>query len=211
MKIDNTFTIGAAPDLIWESLLDVENIVPCVPGAELIETVDDRTWRGSIRVRFGPVSLTFDGEVAMVERDDVAHRVVLAARGKERKGKGAASADVSSWMEASDDGLTTVRLVTEVALTGAVAQLSRGLLPEVSRKLTEQFAECLRATIAAGQVARAESASSPVGDTVSSGTRARLTASAGKPLGGIRVGLLALWSLLKRAAARPFRRDSSQS
>jgi uncharacterized protein len=210
MRIDNDFTIKAAPDRIWSSLLDVEDIVPCVPGAELIETVDDRSWRGSILVRFGPVALTFDGEVAMIERDDAAHRVVLSARGKERKGKGAASADVTSWIEASADG-STVRVATEVALTGAVAQLSRGLLPEVSRKLTEQFAECLQKTIAAGQEARGQPESSPEGDEVLPETPPRPTPSPAKPVAGIRVGLLALWSLLKRVASRAFNRDSSQT
>jgi len=182
MKIENAFSIAAPPDRIWDSLLDVERIVPCVPGAELIEAVDDRTWRGTLQVRFGPVALAFEGVVTMEERDDRAHRVALFAQGKERKGKGAASANVTSWMEARDDGLTTVRLATDVTLTGAVAQLSRGLLPEVSKKLTQQFAESLRATIAADRDTPPE----PVAHA----------------LGGIRLVLLGIWAILKRATAR---------
>jgi uncharacterized protein len=117
--------------------LAVERIVLCVPGAELIETVDDRTWRGTVRVRFAPSSWRSrewpPWWSAMTA--PAAWRCSRKARqGKERKGSG--ERERTSWMEERVDGLTTVRLATDVTLTGAVAQLSRGLLPEVSKKLT---------------------------------------------------------------------------
>jgi carbon monoxide dehydrogenase subunit G len=190
MQIENEFTVPAPVDRVWDQLLDVERVAPCMPGAELTEVVDDRTWRGVVNVKLGPVSLSFAGSVVMQERDDASHRVVLLAKGLERRGKGAANATVTSWLEPAD-GLTTVRMQADVQLTGAVAQLSRGLLPEVSRKLTQQFAECLRTGMSssAGPVARAEARP--------------------KAIGGVRLGLsairTAITSLLRRllGARRP--------
>src|SRR5919198_809673 len=147
MQIENEFAIAAPVDRLWDHLLDVERIAPCLPGAELTEVVDDRTWKGTLNMKFGPVAMSFAGTVTMQERDDVARRVVLAARGMEAKGKGAANATVTSWLEPGTDGTTTVRMRADITLTGAAAQLSRGLLPEVSRKLTQQFADCLEASM----------------------------------------------------------------
>jgi carbon monoxide dehydrogenase subunit G len=129
--------VVAPVDLLWSYLLDVEKIAPCMPGAELTEVVDDRNWKGKLNAKFGPVSLSFAGTVVMQERDDAAHRVSLAAKGMEQKGKGAANAKVTSWLEpGSSDDTTTVKMQADITLTGAAAQLSRGLLPEISKKLT---------------------------------------------------------------------------
>ena len=156
MLIENTFTVTAPPDDLWNYLLDVEKIAPCMPGAELTETVDDTHWKGKLNMKFGPVSMSFAGEVKMAERDDEAKRVVLSAKGMEQKGKGAANATVTSWLEPGDTGAeTTVKMTADIALTGAAAQMSRGLLPEISKKLTQQFADCLQASMAAEQTAKA--------------------------------------------------------
>src|SRR5215210_7531173 len=98
----------------------------------------------------------------MQERDDAAHRVVLSAKGMEQKGRGAANATVTSWLEPADDGTSVVKMTADISLTGAAAQLSRGLLPEVSRKLTRQFADCLEETLEASSVAPVEAAVVPV-------------------------------------------------
>ena len=126
MLIENEFTVATPVDDLWAYLLDVERIAPCMPGAELTETVDDRHWKGKVNVKFGPVALSFAGTVEMTERDDEAHRAVLRAKGMEQKGKGAANATVTSWLEPAADGETTVKMTADIALTGAAAQLSRG-------------------------------------------------------------------------------------
>ena len=185
MLIENEFTVAAPIDLLWSYLLDVEKIAPCMPGAELTEVVDDRNWKGKLNAKFGPVSLSFAGTVVMEERDDTAHRVVLAAKGMEAKGKGAANAKVSSWLEPGPTGdTTTVKMQADITLTGPAAQLSRGLLPEISKKLTQQFADCLQASMGAegAEVAGAagEAAKAPV---------------VAKPVGGIRLGVAAMWSI----------------
>lgn len=205
MKIENEFTVAAPADRLWSYLLDVERIAPCLPGAELTETVDERTWKGKVNMKLGPVSMTFSGTVVIEDRDDAAHRVVLRAKGMESKGKGAANATVTSWLEPGA-GTTTVRMVADIQLTGAVAQLSRGLLPEVSRKLTHQFADCLQENmLGAEEPSPQASASGPGGPTESapSAPTARSAAPVrAKPIGGLSLGLSAIWA----AIANLFRR-----
>ena len=155
MLIQNEFTVAAPIDFLWSYLLDVEKIAPCMPGAELTEIVDDHNWKGKLNAKFGPVSMSFAGTVTIESRDDTAHRVVLSAKGMEQKGKGAANAKVTSWLEPGPtDGVTTVKMEADIALTGAAAQLSRGLLPEISKKLTQNFADCLQESMAAEQTTR---------------------------------------------------------
>lgn len=194
MRIEDEFEIEAPVDHLWGYLLDVERVAPCMPGAELTETVDERTWKGKVNMKLGPVSLSFAGTVAMEERDDQARRVVLHARGLEQKGKGAANAVVTSWLEPAGDSNTTVKMTADIQLTGAVAQLSRGLLPEVSRKLTRQFADCLHESMEAAEAATA-------GVTPA--------APRAKAIGGLRLGLSALWAALVRLFRRLFGRKSA--
>ncbi|HEX6844322.1 MAG TPA: SRPBCC family protein, partial [Actinomycetota bacterium] len=166
-------------------------------GAELTEVVDDTTWKGKVNMKFGPVALSFAGTVAMQERDDAAHRVSLKAQGMEQKGKGAATALVTSWLEAAEAGATTVKMQADITLTGAAAQLSRGLMPEVSKKLTQQFADCLEATIKAEQAA-AEAAPGEAPVPVEP------VPTPPKHVGGIGLGLSAVWSIVKNFFKRLF-------
>jgi carbon monoxide dehydrogenase subunit G len=188
MLVENEFTVADDPPSVWAHLLDVERIAPCMPGAEITEHVDDRTWKGRMHVKVGPMSLAFAGQVTMQERDDDAHRVVLAAKGMEQKGKGAASATVTSWLEPDGAG-TRVKMSADITLTGTVAQLSRGLVPEVSKKLTAQFADCLH-----------ESMSVRAGppDATVEATAATPPAAGARPVGAIRLALSAIWSLIAR-------------
>jgi len=198
MEIENEFDVPAPIDHVWTYLLDVERVAPCMPGAELTEVVDDHTWKGKVNMKLGPVSLAFAGTVTMQERDDQAKRIVLAAKGMEQKGKGAANASVTSWLE-QGDGVTNVKMRADIHLTGTVAQLSRGLLPEVSRKLTQQFADCLLQSMRAAEVQATESAD------VAAAVAAPVDVSARtKPIGGIRLGFAAIWASIKRFFRRLF-------
>jgi uncharacterized protein len=188
MEIENEFTVPAPIDHVWAYLLDVERVAPCMPGAELTEVVDDKTWKGKVNMKLGPVSLSFAGTVMLEERDDQAHRVKLAAKGMEQKGKGAANASVTSWLE-DGQGETHVKMQADIHLTGTVAQLSRGLLPEVSRKLTQQFADCLAQSMGAAEVVATESA-----DVADEARAAEATPVKAKPIGGFRLGVAAIWA-----------------
>jgi len=193
--IENAFTVAKPLDQVWDYLLDVHEVAPCMPGAELTETIDDRNWKGTLTMKFGPVSMSFVGSVTLEERDDAAHRVVLHAKGTEQKGKGAADAKVTSWLEAVDAG-TAVKMQADMTLTGAAAQLSRGLLPEVSKRLTQQFADCLEQSLGG-----AAGASEPVGATAP---------AVPKPVGGIRLGLAATWSVIVSFFRGLFGRSTSR-
>ena len=181
MKLENSFVVPGAPDDVWSFMLDVERVVPCMPGAEITETVDDRTWKGKVSVKLGPVSLAFVGTVVRDETDEEARRVVLKARGSEARGKGIASATVTSQLESTEDG-TKVGIVTDLTLSGAVAQYGRGLIADVSQRFTDQFADCL-----AGQLTAS-------GD----GAEASAAPAAAKPISGLRLGLWALFRAIGR-------------
>jgi hypothetical protein len=200
--IENGFEVPADVGRTWAYLLDVEKVAACAPGAEITETVDDSTWKGRINMRFGPVSLSFVGTVTMQEQDEQAHRVKLVAKGQETKGKGAATASVTSWLEPGD-GVTNVKMQADIALSGSVAQLSRGLLPDISAKLTREFAECLRTRITAEVTG--EAAVSPEAVPVASpGPGPRPEA-----IGGLRLGLWAVWRAIVRFFSRLFGRKGS--
>lgn len=162
-----------------------------MPGAELTEVVDARTWKGKVSVKFGPIALSFSGTVTVEDRDDQAHRVTMHARGMEQRGKGAANAVVTSWLEPAEDGATVVKMTADVTLTGAAAQLSRGLLPEISKQLTRQFADCLHAKIDAE--AQPETSAAP---------------ATSSPVGGIRLGLKAMWAVVTGWFKRLFGRGA---
>jgi carbon monoxide dehydrogenase subunit G len=195
LLIQNEFTVAAPIDFLWSYLLDVEKIAPCMPGAELTEIVDDHNWKGKLNAKFGPVSMSFAGTVTIESRDDTAHRVVLSAKGMEQKGKGAANAKVTSWLEPGPtDGVTTVKMEADITLTGAAAQLSRGLLPEISKKLTQNFADCLQESMAAEQTTREGDAAAAA--TAGAGAAAAPSPVVAKPVGGIGLGIAAIWSII---------------
>jgi uncharacterized protein len=195
--IENEFEVPADVERTWAYLLDVEKVAACAPGAELTETVDETTWKGRINMKFGPVSLSFAGTVAMQERDDQAHRVQLVAKGLETRGRGAATATVTSWLQPGA-GSTLVKMQADIALSGSVAQLSRGLLPDVSAKLTNEFAECLRTRITAeGPAEAAVSAEAVPAGSPAPGPRP-------EAIGGLRLGLWAVWRAIVRFFSRLF-------
>ncbi|HVF08072.1 MAG TPA: SRPBCC family protein [Actinomycetota bacterium] len=211
MLIENEFTVSTPIDELWAYLLDVERIAPCMPGAELTETVDDHTWKGKVNMKFGPVALAFAGTVEMTERDDEAHRAVLRAKGMEAKGKGAANAAVTSWLEPVGDGRTTVKMTADITLTGAAAQLSRGLMPEISKKLTQQFADCLESAINAEPRAAGPAGAAAPGTAATSPPASHPRApsppapsSGAKPVGGFELGVSAIWSIVKAFFRRLF-------
>ncbi|HEX4941951.1 MAG TPA: SRPBCC family protein [Actinomycetota bacterium] len=199
MLIEDRFTVRTPVDRLWAFIQDVERIAPCMPGAELTEVVDERTWKGKVHVKFGPVQMAFAGTVVMEERDDAAHRAKLSARGTEQRGKGVANAKVESWLEPAGDDGTTVHIRSDLTITGAAAQLSRGLLPEVSKLLTKQFADCLEAKLNE-QLDGAPTVTEAEAESISPATP--------RAVGGFGLGLRALWAAIARSVARLFGRRS---
>jgi uncharacterized protein len=143
MELDNVFSVPTAPARAWEVLLDVERIAPCMPGAT-VEEFDGEVVTGRIKVKVGPVSLTYRGTAKFIERDPEAQVVVLEASGKETRGAGTASATVRASLEPEASGDSTrVVIHTTMNVTGRPAQFGRGVIAEVGGKLVEKFADNL--------------------------------------------------------------------
>jgi uncharacterized protein len=147
VKLENSFVVTAPPEEAWALLMDVPRVIPCMPGAELVETVDDSNWKARMRVKLGPISLSFLTDVSRDEVDEAGRRVTLGAKAREERGRGAASATIESWLGEAD-GRTTVTTVTDLSLTGPAAQFGRGLVQDVAGQLLTSFAECLEQQLA---------------------------------------------------------------
>jgi len=150
MELNHSFTVPVPPDRAWEVLLDVERIAPCMPGAT-VEEFDGEVVTGRIKVKVGPVSLTYRGTAKFTERDPDARLVVVDASGKETRGAGTAAAAIRASLEPSGEG-TRVSMHTTMNVTGRPAQFGRGVIAEVGGKLVEKFAENLAQMISDGGV-----------------------------------------------------------
>lgn len=145
MEILNSFEVPASLEEAWIVLLDIPRIMPCVPGAELIEVLDNKAYKGKVTVRLGPVALSFVGTARFEDLDPVAKRARVIAKGTDSKGRGGADAVVQFHLEAAGTG-TKVSVQTNVNLSGSVAQYGRGtgIIQGVATQLTNQFANNLR-------------------------------------------------------------------
>ncbi|MEO0323517.1 MAG: SRPBCC family protein [Myxococcota bacterium] len=148
MEIKNTFEVAASPEAAWKFLLTPEEVVPCIPGASLVEVKEDGTWVAKAKIKLGPVTLSYKGKVKIVEQDDASYRVVLKGSGTETKGKGTVKADVTSQLTALPNGGTKAEITTDLTITGKAAQFGRGLIADVSTKFTNEFAETMEYKLA---------------------------------------------------------------
>ncbi|NGO08983.1 SRPBCC family protein [Streptomyces sp. HC44] len=141
MELHHEFTVPVPIQEAWPLLLDIERVAPCMPGAT-VEEYDGKTVTGSVKVKVGPITVTYRGTAVFEEQDETAHRMVLVAGGKETRGQGTARATVTGTL-AERDGGTAVSVRTDLTVTGRPAQFGRGVMAEVGDKLVGQFATCL--------------------------------------------------------------------
>ena len=168
MEMDHSFTVPVPPDRAWDVLLDVERIAPCMPGAT-VDEFDGEVVTGRIKVKVGPVSLTYRGTAKFTERDPDARVIVLEASGKETRGAGTASATVRATLEPEPGGEgTKATMHTTMNVTGRPAQFGRGVMVEVGGKLVEQFAQNLRQLITDDSAGGGGAAASEAGSTEAS-------------------------------------------
>jgi carbon monoxide dehydrogenase subunit G len=159
MELEHSFSVPVPVARAWDVLLDVERVAPCMPGATL-DSVDGDTISGRIKVKVGPIQMTYAGTAKFTERDDAAHVVVLEASGKETRGAGTAAASVRSELTADGDA-TRVTVHTTLNVTGKPAQFGRGVMTDVSGRLIGIFAGNLEAMLAASEPTPAAPASEP--------------------------------------------------
>jgi uncharacterized protein len=164
IELDNTFTVPVPPEQAWDVLLDVERIAPCMPGAS-VTSVDGDEIAGQVKVKLGPLSLSYKGTAKFTEKDPASRTIAIQASGKETRGAGTASATVHAGLKPGDSaGQTLVSIHTSLNVTGRPAQFGRSLLPEVSGKLIDQFATNLAALIESSNAPADAAAAAPASD-----------------------------------------------
>lgn len=148
MELEHEFTVPVPVDDAWDVLLDVERMAPCMPGAT-IDSVDGDTFTGRVKVKVGPVTVSYTGSASFREKDAEAHKVVVEAKGKETRGAGTAAATVTAQLY-EGEAETRVTVVTDLAITGRPAQFGRGVMDDVGKKLLGQFSDCVATQLQAG-------------------------------------------------------------
>jgi uncharacterized protein len=227
MKLEHSFQVAAPLERVWDALVDVERVAPCLPGAEITEAGEDGTYRGTFSVRLGPTTAAYRGELAMEEVDADAHRAVMRASGQDKRGQGSAKATIVSTMR-EEGGATTVDVETDFTITGRLARFGRGgMIQDVSNRLLRDFSDCLQRTIETAEATPEAAASEPGGgeglpgqeppETGTSGGAAPEAAAsrpaaasparpAAKPVGGLSLFFRALLDRIGRWLRRVFRR-----
>jgi uncharacterized protein len=162
MQIQNEFEVAAPPERVYAFLLDVNRVVACVPGAELSEVVDPDTFKGKVKIKVGPITVAYNGTARIADRDEASHKATLQADGRETTGPGSARASAVMTVEPAPSG-SKVRLETDFNVAGRVANFGRGVMEDVSRRLVNQMAACIKSNLEAAEepAASAEPAAEP--------------------------------------------------
>jgi carbon monoxide dehydrogenase subunit G len=169
MDLNHQFTVAVPVEDAWRILTDVERIAPCLPGAQLLE-IEGETYRGVVKVKVGPIQAQFKGQAIFIERNDIAHKVVLKGEGRDTTGRGNAAAVITAEMTAVDATSTSVTVNTDLSVTGKVAQFGRGAMADISDKLLAAFVVNLN-TLIAEQPATAVPASTEPAPAPTDGVR----------------------------------------
>ena len=178
VKIEKTFRVDEPVEKVWAFLSDPRKVGACVPGAEITEQVDERTYKGAIKVKVGPSVTDFKGEVQIVRRDDAAHEIEILGKGQDVRGKGSASMKMTGKLHMVDNG-TEVTSISELNVVGILAQMGARVIQEVSNIMFEQFLNNFRRQL-----------QSPAG--------AEATPAAVKPISGLGLAFSALKATVTR-------------
>lgn len=201
MQLENSFAVNASPDRVFAYLLDINKVVGCVPGAELVETVDASTFKGKVKVKVGPITVAYSGTARIAERDDAARSATLEAEGRETTGPGSARA--KAHMQVDADGATSiVKIITEYSVAGRVAQFGRGVMEDVSRRIVNDMANCIKANVEGQSQGPAPSAATVSGGAPASSDAPAATQDApvatAKPINAISLFFQVLWAGIRK-------------
>ena len=192
MKLEHSFEVEAPIERVWETMIDIERVAPCLPGAEVTEAGEGGVYEGTFTVKLGPTTASYAGKLELSDVDEAAHRVRMKARGRDKRGQGSANATIESAMTAGD-GATRVDVVTDFTLTGRLARFGRGgMIEDVSNRLLADFVSCLKARI----------------EPSPEGGDAPAPAAVSQPVRGGSLFLSVLWTRVKRFFARVFGREA---
>jgi uncharacterized protein len=152
VELNNEFRVAVPAAKTWEVLTDVQRVAPCIPGAQLL-SVDGDDFTGAVKVKVGPITVSYKGDASFQEKDTAAQRVVIKASGKETRGSGNAAALVTAQLKDEGSQGTLVSITTDLTISGKAAQFGRGVLADVSTNLIGQFARNLEADLLGGSAA----------------------------------------------------------
>jgi carbon monoxide dehydrogenase subunit G len=195
MQLENSFSVGAPPDRVFAYLLDVNKVVGCVPGAELSEVVDPTTFKGKVKVKVGPITVAYSGTARIADRNDAARSATLEAEGRETTGPGSARAKALMTVEADGAG-STVKIVTDYSVAGRVAQFGRGVMEDVSRRIVNDMAACIKANVEAGEPRSGGGDGTTVSTT--GGTNDAPAPVTAQPINAVPLFFQVLWSGIRR-------------
>lgn len=158
MEFSNSFAVDVPLDRVWLLMLDAQQVAPCVPGAQITESVDDLHHKGTVKVKLGAVQMTYRGELEM-QPDESSRTIMLKARGSESRGGGGASGTFTTTLSTTDSGSTQVDIHTRVDVTGRVAQFGRGIMQDVATRMIKEFASCLERKLIEAEVSEPDAGS----------------------------------------------------
>jgi carbon monoxide dehydrogenase subunit G len=200
VEIENQFEVAASPDRVYSFLLDVNRVVTCMPGAELSEVVDPTTFRGKVRIKVGPITVSYNGTARIAERDDAARSATLHAEGRETTGPGSARATARMSVADAGGGVSSVHLVTDYTVAGRIANFGRGVMEDVSRRLVGQMADCIKANLEAEAApAPAPAAATAAGSTAAPAAAPPAAPAAARPVNALSLFFSVLWTRIRRA------------
>lgn len=165
MELTHRFTVPTGVAETWAHFQDIASVAECFPGAT-VASVEGESFSGSVKVKLGPIALVYNGSGTFVEKDEAAHRFVVDAKGKDKRGNGTAGATVTLQMVPADGGATDVEVVTDLSITGKPAQFGRGVMQDVSDKLLGQFVACLEQRLSGPAEPAPEPEPEPTGGVV---------------------------------------------
>jgi carbon monoxide dehydrogenase subunit G len=191
MQLENSFGVGAPPERVFAYLLDINKVVGCVPGAELAEVVDPTTFKGRVKIKVGPITVAYNGTARISERSDADRTATLQAEGRETTGPGSARATARMSVEADGSG-SVVKIATEYSVQGRVAQFGRGVMEDVSRRIVNEMAACIKANVEAAEPVQ--------GSAANPGEPAPVMTA--KPINAITLFFQVLWAGIQKLFGR---------
>jgi carbon monoxide dehydrogenase subunit G len=199
MRLENEFTVSAPIAQTWATLLDIERVATCLPGASVEPGDADGTFRGSMKMKLGPVTVDYKGTATMLEVDEDAHVATMEAKAREAKGQGTAAATITNRLSADGDR-TRVTVITDLNVTGRQAQFGRGIMQDVAEKMLGEFAKRLEQEILAGPAASASTTAVATPATAAPAATRPAPAPAAAPSEPLDLGNVVSGPILKRAA-----------
>jgi carbon monoxide dehydrogenase subunit G len=151
MEFENTFVVDAPVQDVWDLLLDVERVAPCMPGAQVLEQIGEDAYKVAVKVKLGPMTMNYKGDVEILEKDTATHKATMRAKAKEARGQGTASASMRMALQ-EQGAATQASIITEMQMSGKAAAMGQGVIQDVAATLTDTFAHNLAALVeGAGQ------------------------------------------------------------